>query len=71
MATRSKNIERLNEGNYETMWTIHMRNALIFNDLYIMSTERGKTVNKRRSVDKKLLESIGSDELEYHICTTL
>jgi len=31
--TRSRNIERLNEGNYET-WRIHMRSALILNDLW-------------------------------------
>jgi len=33
MATRSRSIERLNEENYGT-WKIHMRSALILNELW-------------------------------------
>jgi len=49
MATHSRSIERLNEENYET-WKIHMRSALILDDLwqYVDGTAVKPTTNAEK-----------------------
>jgi len=62
------NIEKLNEENYE-MWKIHLRRTLILNDLW-QYVDR-KTVKPITNADALFcLESIGSDQFEYHTWKT-
>jgi len=66
MATRLRSIGRLNEKNYET-WKIHMRSALILNDLWHVNGMAVKPTTNAETWMKNDLKGsgIGSDELEY------